>query len=418
LQQLRKRDHKRINVLQRNFGSALEALGANRLRSFLTTLGIFIGVAAVIAALTLTQSASAYFTNLITSFGATSIIITPGSLTNRGVVTKQTAQNLTVSDAQTIQALPHVTYLSPVVIRGQVQVVYGGQNHNSRLEGVGSQLPTMENWNMAQGLWFSDTDNSAARAVAVLGDTVAQNLFGSSEANAVGKTIRVGNQLYRVVGVLAPIGGFTGDDVIYIPFNTAIVRFGGRVGGGAVNEIILQTDTISNLDSTVQAITLVLERSHPVPRGTPNNFQVTTAQQILQQAQQETVILTILLVGIAAISLTVGGIGIVNIMLVSVTQRTREIGIRMSLGARRSDIRNQFLIETLLLCLVGGGLGLLLGVLAGYFMTKGFGFPMVITAVTIILPFAVSSLVALVFGLYPASKAARLDPVVALHATK
>jgi putative ABC transport system permease protein len=168
----------------------------------------------------------------------------------------------------------------------------------------------------------------------------------------------------------------------------------------------------------VQAITLVLERSHPVPRGTPNNFQVTTAQQILQQAQQETVILTILLVGIAAISLTVGGIGIVNIMLVSVTQRTREIGIRMSLGARRSDIRNQFVIETLLLCLVGGGLGLLLGVLAGYFMTKSFGFPMVITAVTIILPFTVSSLVALVFGLYPASKAARLDPVVALHATK
>ncbi len=418
LQQLRRRDQKRANILQRNFGSALESLWANRMRSFLTTLGIFIGIAAVIATLTLTQSASAYFTDLIKSFGATSIIVAPGSLTNRGVVSKQTAQNLTLSDAQTIHKLPHVTYLSPIITRGQVQVVYGGQNWSTRLEGVGTELQPMESWDVAQGLWFSDADNSAGRAVAVLGDTVAQNIFGSSEANAVGKTIRMGNQLYRVVGVLAPIGGFGQDDVIYIPLNTALLRFGGNAGGGAVNEIILQADSISNLDLTVQAITLALERSHPVPRGTPNNFQIMTAQQILQEAQQETAILTILLVGIAAISLTVGGIGIVNIMLVSVTQRTREIGIRMSIGARRSDIRNQFLIETLVLCLVGGGFGLLLGVLAGYFMTKTFGFPMVITSVTIILPFAVSSAVAFIFGLYPASRAARLDPVVALRAAK
>ncbi len=404
LQQLRVHKKSPFSSAAASLTSAFEAIWANRTRSLLTMLGIFIGVAAVIAALTLTQSAGAYFTNLIAGLGANTIFVQPGTLSGRGVSTKQTTQSLTVADVQALRKVSHITILSPSVSAG-VQAVYGNQNWKTRVQGVTGDYQTILDWEMAQGLWFSTSDSDGARSVAVIGDTVAHNLFDPSHTNPVGQTIRLNNQLYRVVGVAAPKGGFNQDDIIFIPFKTAQARFGFT---NSVNAIVLQADSSDGVNLAVPGITAALERMHHLPKGTPDDFTITTSQQILQQAQQGTQVFSILLVSIAAISLTVGGIGIM----------TREIGIRMSIGARKSDIRNQFLIESLVLCLVGGSLGLLGGLLGGYGMTVGFGFPMVVNATTVIMPFIVSSLIAIIFGLYPASRAARLDPVIALRRSK
>jgi putative ABC transport system permease protein len=414
LRQLRVHKKAPFSSATASLTSAFEAIWANRTRSLLTMMGIFIGVAAVIAALTLTQSAGAYFTSIISGLGANTVFVQPGTLSGRGVTTKQSTQNLTVADVQALQRASHVTAISPVVMAG-VQAVYGNQNWKTRVQGVNGDFQTILGWEMARGLWFSTSDNDGARSVVVIGDTVAHNLFDASHTDPIGQTIRLNNQLYRVIGVAAPKGGFNQDDVIFVPFKTAQSRFGFT---NTVSEIVLEADSSDGVNLVVPAITASLERMHHIAKGTPDDFTITTSQQILQQAQQGTQVFSVLLVSIAAISLTVGGIGIMNIMLVSVTQRTREIGIRMSIGARKSDIRNQFLIESLVLCLVGGSLGLFGGLLGGYGMTVGFGFPMVVNATTVIMPFIVSSLIAIVFGLYPASRAARLDPVIALRRNK
>jgi putative ABC transport system permease protein len=216
-----------------------------------------------------------------------------------------------------------------------------------------------------------------------------------------------------VVGVLTvQRGGFTQDDVIYIPLKAAQVRLKDTA---TVDQIMVRADTIANVDRVAQDITTTLRQNHHLGKSRANNFHIETFTQFLQRAGQGDQVLTFLLVGIAAISLTVGGIGIMNIMLVSVTERTWEIGIRMSLGARRRDIRNQFLIEALMLCLVGGVIGLLLGLLIGWALTNGFGLPFVVNAITLALPFAVSAAIALAFGIYPAIQASRLDPIVAIR---
>jgi putative ABC transport system permease protein len=216
-----------------------------------------------------------------------------------------------------------------------------------------------------------------------------------------------------VEGVLAPKGGgFSQDDVIYIPFKTAQIRMNNSI---YVSQIVCLADSGQNVQPTQQTIEALLRKNHHLAKDVDDDFQTFTAQQILQQVNTTEALITGLLVGIAAISLTVGGVGIMNIMLVSVTERTWEIGIRMAIGARRSDIRNQFLIEALLLCLVGGVLGLGLGLFAGSIVTKRANFPFVVTPLTIIVPFAVSVAIALLFGLYPAIRASRLDPIVAIR---
>jgi putative ABC transport system permease protein len=416
LQQFSVKRSTRGTTLGASFGSAFEALWGNRTRSFLTMLGIFIGVAAVVASMTLTESVSVYFTNIIEGLGANTILIQPGTNSNRGVVSKQTQQTLTVKDVQSIEKINHVTAVSPAVVT-RTQVVYQGQNWKTSVWGVSSSFASIEGWEVNQGVWFSDADDTGAQSVAVLGDTVAKNLFGSNGVNPIGQKIRVGQGIYRIIGTLTPKGGFNQDDVIYIPFHTAMDRFGFR-GTPSIDGIQLQVDNADNVDVTNQAVIAALEQNHHIRAGQPDDFQIITSAQLLQQVQQETAIISVLLVGVAAISLTVGGIGIMNIMLVSVTQRTREIGIRMSIGARKRDIRNQFLVESLVLCLLGGGIGLLGGMLAGGAMASGFGMPVIISAVTLITPFVVSTGIALVFGIYPAVRASRLDPVVALRKPK
>ena len=404
---------RRGSLIGANFFIALEALWSNKLRSLLTALGIFIGVAAVIAALTLTQGAGAFITGNISSLGTNVITIIPGASTTRGAFGGTgTTQSITPQDAIALKHVRHVTGVSPIISLN-AQVVYGNQNWNTRVQGVNTAFQDIQGWQMAEGNWFSQAEDSGGLPVALLGQTVAHNLFDATGTDPVGQTVRIRDQEYRVIGVLqAKGGGFNQDDVVFVPFNTALIRLKNTT---YVDEILVQVDDSNNINQVQQDITTILERRHQIPSGSPDDFRAISSTQLLQTAQQFTQILTYLLVGISGISLTVGGIGIMNIMIVSVTERTREIGIRMSIGARRSDIRNQFLIEALALSLIGGVIGMLIGFAFGFLITSATGLPFVITIVSILLPFVISSIIGIVFGLYPAVRASKLDPIVALR---
>jgi putative ABC transport system permease protein len=422
LQELRTRQGSQVNLFGASIGSALEAIRTNRARSLLTMLGIVIGITAVIGALTLTKGVGAYIDNILLGQGANTIYVSAHN--GMGPGGAQQVQPLTVRDLRSLSNLPHVAAISPVVGVGG-QVTYGNQNWRTQIQGVNTDMQAIEGWQLAAGAWFSPTQQAGGEPVAVIGDTVARNLFAASGANPVGQKINMFGQLFRVVGVLAPKGGFRGDDVIFVPYTTIQTRlFHGQ--NPAFDEINVEADSRGNLDLVNQEITTILEVNHRIPIGGADDFETQTSVQVIQQEDQNTQVITNVLTGIATISLTVAGIGIMNIMLVSVTERTREIGVRMSIGARRRDIRNQFLIEALFLCLLGGAIGLLLGVLVGWLAvgavilailgnSAGGTLPLIITPETLVLPFAVSAGVGIIFGLYPAIRASRLDPIVALR---
>lgn len=412
LAELRVRQWRPGSLFAANIGSALGALWSNRLRSFLTVLGIFIGVASVIAALTLTQGANAYISNQINSL-VTLVSISGGTASKFGVSQgRGSLSSLTLQDAQSLANLSHLTNVSPVIITNE-QAVYGKQSESMPVEGVNTDFQVIQDIQLAQGSWFSSMDEASGAKVAVLGAAVASQLFGPAGINPPGQQIRIRDQEFRVIGVLSLQGsGFGSDDVIYIPLKTAQIRLKHTP---TVDQILVRVDTIGNVDQATSAINTTLRQNHHLSKNRADDFDVQSFTQFLRQANQGNQVLFFLLVGIAALSLTVGGIGIMNIMLVSVTERTWEIGLRMSVGARRRDIRNQFLIEALMLCLVGGVVGLLLGLLIGWALVGSFGLPFIVTAVTLSVPFAVSAAIALVFGLYPAIRASRLDPIVAIR---
>ncbi|GHP00460.1 multidrug ABC transporter substrate-binding protein [Reticulibacter mediterranei] len=399
-----------------NFRIALEALWSNRVRSFLTTLGIFIGIAAVIAALTLTQGVSAQINSSIMGLGTNVITAAPGAARTRGAIGGGSSSggsstpSLTLSDVAAIKKVTYVTDVSPV-ISVSAQVVYSNQNWNTKIEGVDSSYQTIEGWNIAQGMWFSESDEAGAKPVAILGQTVVDNLFATSGVDPIGQTIRIRDQLFKVVGVLEAKGSGN-DDIIMVPSTTALNRLKTSI---YVDQIIIQVSSSDVINLAQQEIDELLRQQHHLQTGAADDFNLTNSSQLLQTANQFTTILTALFVGVAAISLTVGGIGIMNIMLVSVTERTREIGIRMSIGARRQDIRNQFLIESLTLSVLGGMIGLLIGLLIGAGVTYLVGIPFVVSTFSIIIPFAVSGTIGMVFGIYPAVRASKLDPIVALR---
>lgn len=398
-----------------NFRTALKALRANKLRSFLTTLGVIIGVAAVIAIVTLTQGVSATLNQRLAGLGTNVLMIQSGSASRNGAFQGEgTAQTLTMSDVQALTPIPHVANISPVISVG-AQAIYGSRNWNTQVLGVSPGYQSLQNWQLARGAWFSTGDQLGAAPVAVIGQTVVDNLFTPVGIDPIGQTVRINNQLFRVVGTLQSKGssGFgNADDVIFVPSTAAQDRLKNSL---YVDQIQIQVDSSTNVTQVQQNVTTALEKQHHIAAGATDDFRVLNANQLLQTAQQTTTLLTALLVGIAAISLTVGGIGIMNIMLVSVTERIREIGIRMAVGARRGDIRNQFLIEAVVLSAVGGVIGILIGLLAGLGISAALGLPLVVSPLAILIAFGVAAIIGIGFGLYPAVRAARLDPIVALR---
>ncbi len=402
-------------AIGQSIGTAIEALLANKLRATLTMLGIIIGVGAVIIMIGLGQGAQQSVQQRLAGLGTNLLVVTPGSANVGGVRTGSGAlPTLNAADAQAIQnEIPGITALSPDVEVGGVQVVAGDQNWNTSVQGDSPAIFTIQNWQIASGSAFDDADETSGALVADIGQTVAQNLFGS--ADPVGQTILIRGVPFKVKGVLASKGsnGFRDqDDVILIPFTTAQIRLFNR---SYVNNIYVQVAQTSQINAIQQQITTLLETRHRIQPGQPDDFRVRNNDQVINTAQQATDTLTFLLAGVAAVSLIVGGIGIMNIMLVSVTERTREIGVRMAIGARTGNILSQFLIEAIAISFAGGLIGILLGVGGSLGMSALAGWNAVVSVQAIALSFGFAALVGVFFGYYPARKASQLDPIQALR---
>lgn len=400
--------------------SALQAIQANKLRSLLTSLGIIIGVGAVIMVVSISESNAAAINQRLSNLNPNELTIRSGSTNTGGVRGGQgTAQTLTQSDADAISAqIPHLTAVSPIA-NARGQVIFQDQNWSpsSGIQGVYPSELQLGGWAMQQGAFFTQSDLQSSTAVAVVGQSVITNLFVPAGINnPVGQQIRIGAVPFTVVGVLASKGSSSSfndpDDIIYLPFTTAQQRLTGSHYASSINVLV---DDQSNLDNAQSEIQQLLEQLHNISNPANDNFTIQNQAQILQTAQAVTQSLTTLLVSVAAISLLVGGIGIMNIMLVSVTERTREIGIRMAVGARSSDVMTQFLIEALVLSALGGLVGIILGSAGAFLISVFSGSQFVLSPVAVVLAFGFSAAVGVIFGFYPAQRAARLDPIVALR---
>ena len=402
-----------------NVVEALNSLSANKLRSMLTVLGIVIGVTAVIALLALGQGATASITSQIESIGTNLVFVSPGSTRQGGVAQEQgSAQTLTTSDASALAQLPGVVAVAPVV-GGRVQIAYQGQNTNTRMTDTTPSYQSMSNLTLASGGFFTDSNESAYSSVVVLGSAVAQQLF-SNPQSAVGQLVTLNGLPFQVVGVLQSKGGtgfFNQDDQIYVPLSTAQLRLVGQTNfgqGNVVNTIDVQVDKPSDVTNVTQEITQQLSARH----GSVD-FSVTSQQDVLSTITQTTNVLTIFLGGIAGISLLVGGIGIMNIMLTTVSERTREIGLRKAVGARRADILQQFLVELMVLSVIGGVIGVIFGWLVAHILGQiqlgGSAITPIVTLNSVLLATLFSMAVGLFFGIYPANRAAKLEPVEALR---
>jgi putative ABC transport system permease protein len=402
---------------------ALTNLSANKMRSALTILGIVIGVAAVIAMLSIGRGVEVSITSQIESVGTNLLFVYAGRTQEAGAFgAAGSAASLTLEDAEAIASAPSVVGVSPQT-SGRVQAVYLSQNTNTELLGVTPSYLWVSNFELADGEFISDANVTARSTVVVLGSAVADTLFGGT-AGAVGQTIRLNGQPYRVIGVLASKGG-TGfgsqDDRILVPLTTAQSRLTGpRFFGGSnsVSVINVKVADADQIDTAIEEISAILREEHGVVEG-DEDFIIQSQQDILDASTQISDTLTLFLGGIAAISLVVGGIGIMNIMLVSVTERTREIGIRKAVGARRQDILVQFLLESATLSLMGGVIGVGLGWVAsrlmGAFQLGTSGINPVVGLDTVIMATVFSMAVGVFFGVYPATRAASLNPIEALR---
>ncbi len=395
--------------------SALEALQANKLRALLTMLGIIIGVSAVIVMVGLGEGARQSVQARLARLGTNLLTIIPGSGNVGGVRSGAGGlPSLNETDAQAIlSSVPGVAAVSPDLRAGGTQVVAGDQNWSTTIQGDYPSIFEIQDWQIAEGQAYSEGDETSAALVCDIGQTVATNLFGTNDP--VGQTILIRNVPFTVKGLLVSKGsnGFEDqDDIILMPYETAQIRLFHRP---FVNTIFVQVSQSSQIDTVQQRITDLLHARHRIRPGQPDDFRVRNNNQIIDTAQQASDTLTYLLAGVAAVSLIVGGIGIMNIMLVSVTERTREIGIRMAVGARKSNILSQFLVEAVLLSAVGGVIGILLGMGGSVGMSRLAGWSTVITIQAVVLSFGFAAFVGVFFGYYPARKASQLDPIEALR---
>ncbi|MDP9282409.1 MAG: ABC transporter permease [Chloroflexota bacterium] len=419
-----------------SFRSALQSLVVNKLRSALTMLGVIIGVASVIAMVAVGNGASQQVQNTILSLGSNLITVSPANLSDQGLRgAGAQSQNLTLEDMRAIQAQLGSSIAASEAEQGagRWQITAAGQNWNTNVNGVTEDYPIVRDWPLQSGDFFSGSDITVNAQVAVLGSTTATSLFG--EADAVGQTIQLrqvfggggqgqGQQRarivnFKVVGVLEPKGstfGFGRDDQILVPVTTAQRVLTGRLN--VVNTIVVKATSSDAMTDTTADVTNVLLQRHNISDPTAADFTVTNQNDTLAALGAVTGTFTLLLGAIGGISLLVGGIGIMNIMLVSVNERTREIGIRKAVGARRQDIMVQFLIESMALTGIGGILGILLGwsiTLVVSLIPQASGLVLVITTGTVIIAVGVSVAIGVVFGLYPAMRAARLHPIQALR---
>ncbi len=401
--------------LTSTFKIAFRALRRNKLRSALTALGIIIGVGAVIAMVGIGNGAKAQVEAQIASLGENLILIFSGSTTASGIRTGWGgAGTLKIEDADAIRReVPGVTEVSEEV-PSTSQVAAGNQNWFTRIMGESAEYFDIRQWPLASGLPFTPQDVRSANKVAVIGKTTATQIFGNDDP--VGQTIRVKNVPFTVVGVLTPKGlsaqGNDQDDVIIMPYTSAMKRV---TGGTTLRSINVQVANASDLEPAQQQIISLLRQRHNIRAGHDDDFTVRTQKEIADTATATTDVMTGLLFAIACVSLIVGGIGIMNIMLVSVTERTREIGTRMAVGAHGRDILRQFLIEALSLSVAGGIVGILAGVGAAKMISVWKNWPALISPVSIVAAFVISALIGIGFGLYPAYKAAQLDPIDALR---
>ncbi len=396
--------------------SALQSLRGNKSRSLLTSLGIIIGVGAVIVVISIGEASASSINQRLSGLNPTEIIIRPGSSSSSGI--RQGAgsvQTLTQADADAIASqVPNVASVSPV-INANGQVVFRNQNWATSIQGVYPDYQQIGSWQMQEGGFFTSGDEQNANAVAVIGQTVATNLFTPLGIDPLGQQIRIGSIPFTIVGVLASKGGSSlgnADDIVYVPFGAAQQQLTANKFVNSIDVTATSTDQVSAVQAAVQQL---LEQRHNITSSANDDFTIQNQSQILQTVQGTAQTLTVLLVGIASISLVVGGIGIMNIMLVSVTERTREIGIRMAVGARPRDVLTQFLIEAVMLSVLGGVIGIALGIggaLTYSFFTKT---SFVLSPIAVILAFGFAAIVGIVFGFYPARRAARLDPIVALR---
>jgi putative ABC transport system permease protein len=403
-------------VASETVGVALDALRANKLRSLLTMLGVIIGVAAVIAMLALGRGAQQSVNQRIAALGTTLLTVIPGQVFRGGVAAGTDRAKLTLDDAQALDERGTVLTAVEPEMSAQFQVQYGNKNTSTSIVGTTANYPDVRKYTIGAGRMFTTAEDNGRQRVAVLGATVVGNLGVSSADALVGAPIRIRGVQFQVVGVLAPKGQGAGfndpDDQVLIPLNTARFRI---IGSDRLRSINVLAPSEDRITETMTDIQRVLRREHRLRAGAADDFTIRNQADFLNTLGESTQVFTYLLAGIAAVSLLVGGIGIMNIMLVSVTERTREIGVRKALGATRRTILLQFMVEAVTLCLLGGLGGVLLGAGGAALMSRIAQWNTAVGLDSVLLAFLFSAVVGMIFGVWPAQRAAMLDPIEALR---
>ena len=398
------------------FRIAFKALGRNKMRTGLTMLGMIIGVAAVITLVAMGNGAQSMIEDQIKGAGTNMITVNAGNFSAGGVRGGVgTSSTLTEDDATAIRnEVPGAQFVAAGQ-QTQAQVIAGNQNWFTRIQGTDVDLPLIRSWATSHGSFFSSQDVTSAAKVAVLGKTVNDTLFGP-DVDSTGQVIRVRNQPFKVIGVMAAKGqtgmGPDMDDQILVPYTTVMKKL---LGVTSVRDITVSASSAGATSAVADAVAVLLRTRHRIVPGQDDDFTVRTAEEIADIRTQAMGTMTTLLAGIAGVSLIVGGIGIMNIMLVSVTERTREIGLRMAIGAKGRDVLLQFLVEAISLSLMGGGIGIALGFGLAEGMSRWMSWPAVVPANAVGMAFGFAAAVGVFFGFYPAQKAARLDPIDALR---
>ncbi len=392
----------------------MKAIARNKMRSALTALGIIIGVACVIAMIGVGQGSQAAIQSQISALGANFLMVFPGIATQSGARIFTGESTLTEDDVAAVKAeCPAVAYVSPSSRTG-AQVVGGNLNWGTQVQGVGVEWPFVRSWNVQKGAFFDESEVRAAAKVCLLGNTVAEALFAGQDP--VGQAVRIKNFPFRVIGVLETKGGSVmgqdQDDVVVAPYTTVMRLLKGRT---RIDMFMASAVSRGAVEEAQKEIEALLRQRHRIAPGQDSDFMIRSQQEIAQTADQTSKTLSLLLASAASISLLVGGIGIMNIMLVSVTERTREIGIRMAIGAKGRDILTQFLVEALTLSIAGGAIGVTLGIAASRLLAWKAQWPIVLSPAAVGLAFGFSAAIGVFFGFYPARKASRLDPIEALR---